>query len=218
MNVTLLKLGTAVGLTAATVLGAGGAQAMTVKGSGGSIPSVDTGGTGTPGDIFQSSVNVADSLIITEISVLLNDFRHTWIGDLNASLTHENSGTSVTLFDRPGKLTEDEFDFGDDSDFDGDYSFVNGLAPIPEFIDPNILAPGSYGPKNSFDAFVGINSFGTWTLSIADFAVEDSGSLESWQLNIEGTDAVPTPALLPGLVGMGMAAWRKRRQQALLDQ
>ncbi|MBT9318061.1 PTPA-CTERM sorting domain-containing protein [Leptothoe spongobia TAU-MAC 1115] len=38
------------------------------------------------------------------------------------------------------------------------------------------------------------------------------GSLESWQLNIEGTAAIPTPALLPGLIGMGMAALRKRRQ------
>ncbi|WP_281413309.1 PTPA-CTERM sorting domain-containing protein [Leptothoe spongobia] len=61
-------------------------------------------------------------------------------------------------------------------------------------------------------AFIGLNSFGTWTLSIEDLAEGDMGSLESWQLNIEGTAAIPTPALLPGLIGMGMAALRKRRQ------
>lgn len=218
MNLTLLKLGTAVGMTAAAVIAVGdSAKAMTVTGGGGFLPPAGTGGTGTPEDIFQSSINVTDSLIITELSVLLNDFRHTWIGDLKTSLTHENSGTSVTVFDRPGLSINPTF--GDDSEFDGNYVFADDADPIPEAIDPLVLLPGTYGPNDSFDAFVGLNSFGTWTLSIEDFAENDAGTLGSWQLDIKGTEAIPTPALLPGLIGMGMAAWRKRRQQedTLLD-
>ncbi|NEQ54428.1 MAG: PTPA-CTERM sorting domain-containing protein [Leptolyngbya sp. SIO3F4] len=211
MQGTLLKLGTAFGMTAVTVFVGGSAQALTITGIGGGVPPIGTGGSGTSDDIFQSSINVTDSLVITDLSVSLIDFQHTWLGDLKASLTHEDSGRSVTLFNRPGLSINPTF--GDSSDFGGNYTFADGFAPIPENIVPDILPSGTYGPNNSFATFNGLNPFGTWTLTIEDFAISDTGMLGIWQLNIENSETIPTPALLPGLIGMGMAALRKRRQQ-----
>ncbi len=39
-------------------------------------------------------------------------------------------------------------------------------------------------------------------------------ALDNVRVSTDGVSPVPTPALLPGLIGMGLAAWRKRRGEA----
>ncbi|MBU6230986.1 MAG: choice-of-anchor C family protein [Cyanobacteria bacterium REEB459] len=39
-------------------------------------------------------------------------------------------------------------------------------------------------------------------------------ALDNVRVSTDGVTSVPTPALLPGLIGMGVAAWRRRRAEA----
>ncbi|MEO0973099.1 MAG: hypothetical protein AAFX85_08380 [Pseudomonadota bacterium] len=57
---------------------------------------------GSPAGVTDTLV-VADSGALQDLNVFL-DITHTYVGDLTAILTHEDSGVSVTLMDRPGRV------------------------------------------------------------------------------------------------------------------
>jgi subtilisin-like proprotein convertase family protein len=185
-----LTLATAVGVALATASGASAAN-FQYSGTGGSIPD--------NGPAFTSSVTVNRDIIIDDISVLLASFQHTWVGDLTATLTHTDSGTSITLFDRLG-VPPDEF--GSSSDLSGDYTFADSGVPLPEF--PGDPVPQlTYQATSSFASlFAGLNARGTWTLAVQDSAEDDTGSFGSWNLDIEG-EAVPEPASVLSLLALG---------------
>lgn len=69
---------------------------------------------------------------------------------------------------------------------------------------------GLFGGDSDTLTFDVAGNFGS-TLTLADFATKWQGEPDSYQ--ISGTP-VPTPALLPGLIGMGVAALRKRKGEA----
>ncbi|WP_414548325.1 PTPA-CTERM sorting domain-containing protein [Anabaena sp. CCY 0017] len=61
----------------------------------------------------------------------------------------------------------------------------------------------SAGQLIGFQITTNDNRFGRASVTISDFSVA-----------ADPVDTViPTPAMLPGLIGMGIAAWRKKRQQ-----
>ena len=178
-------------------------------GQGGLIPG-GTGGIQTRFEIF-----VPDGGEIKDVKeVLLVGLNQTWAGDLLIVLTHKDTGTSVTLLDRPG---QPESLFGNSDDFAGDYSFQDGFPIIPEGTGAGgatVIAPGTYGPAGaggapqSLQAFVGEDKFGVWTLSITDFDAADNGSLGGWVLVLNN---VPAPGALALLGVAGLAARRRRR-------
>jgi probable HAF family extracellular repeat protein len=46
--------------------------------------------------------------------------------------------------------------------------------------------------------------------------INPDGNTEAWLADLDGTaTAVPTPAMLPGLLAIGYKTWRKRKQQAI---
>jgi len=49
-------------------------------------------------------------------------------------------------------------------------------------------------------------------LIIVGTGTDPNGAARSWLADLR---VIPTPAMLPGLIGMGIAAWRKRSQEEL---
>ncbi|WP_169978084.1 proprotein convertase P-domain-containing protein [Tautonia rosea] len=197
------------------------AETLTFTGAGGDIPQSSGG---TPG-VLTSDIVVSESLAITDVTVTLLGLTHTWVGDLIASLTHVDSGTTVDLFNRIDRTGNSGV--GDASDFNGDYAFndafTGDLWAAAKGGGNNFDIPGGdyfattvEGSVSLLSAFNGVLAAGTWRLSISDNADGDSGSLGSWQLRLT---AIPEPSsiVLVGLasvVGVGVGLHRRRRPHA----
>lgn len=185
---------------------AGVAGAQTFAGAGGAFP--DNGGPGNP---LISDIIVADTGGILDLNVSLLGATHTFVGDLIISVTHVDTGTSVTLVDRPG--VPDFSVFGWAYDLGGDYTFdddasttwqdVNGGVQDTAFV----IATGSYLGEGALSAFNGIDLSGTWRLSISDNAGADTGQIQGWSI----TAVVPSPASVAMLGMGGLVAARRRR-------
>ncbi len=72
-----------------------------------------------------------------------------------------------------------------------------------------------YGHAPTFDAD---NILTGWSGDFGEFSVSDTENRSAYRINLTHTPAVavPTPALLPGLLGMGLSLWRKRKEEALV--
>ncbi len=211
-----LSIVAAAGLAFGTATGAN-ATSFSGSGTGFSIP--DNNATGA-----SSTITITDDLIISDMTVTLNNLTHTWIGDLVASLTNLNTGTTVDLFNRIGRTGGSGF--GDSSNFGGNYSFndasTGNLWTTAAGIDTSTTIPtGEYfstttnGAVSLLSAFSGQSALGTWQLSIKDLAGGDTGSFASWSISGQG-QPVPEPASVLGLFAFGaMSAGSmiKRKQQ-----
>jgi hypothetical protein len=108
------------------------------------------------------------------------------------------------LFDKDGKLIAEDDDGG---------------SPVLQSLITQFLTAGNY--------YLGIakyphsptfNNAGILTGWSGDFGYtpSDQDNRSAYRINLTHTAAVPTPALLPGLVGMGLSIWRKRKEEALV--
>jgi subtilisin-like proprotein convertase family protein/Zn-dependent metalloprotease len=171
-------------------------------GNGGSFTTTDTAeianvtqytATDTPLNIpDNNATGITSTITITDTGTLIDadlqlDITHTWVGDLDATLTAPNGQTFV-LFDRIGS-DGDDYDntYFDDS---ASQSINSGTAPFS----------GAFQPDESFTSLNGnIDIAGDWTLTIVDNAGQDIGTLNSWSLflTVESTtSAVLTESLL----------------------
>ncbi|UOK42989.1 MULTISPECIES: reprolysin-like metallopeptidase [Flavobacterium] len=117
-----------------------------------------------------STITIANGGIISDVNITLN-VSHSWIGDTDATLTSP-AGTIVKLFDRP-------CDSAASGNENANATFDDSGA-IP-------VCPGLTGtviPTSPLSAFNGQTSTGIWTLKVTDRATNDSGTLNSWNLNI----------------------------------
>jgi subtilisin-like proprotein convertase family protein len=117
---------------------------------------------------------------ITDVNVDL-DITHTWIGDLDVTLTSP-MGTVVTLFTDicdsiPG--SEDMLVTLDDS-----AATAIEAAPCPA-----VFPPGTYRPETPalLSDFNGENPNGVWTLTVVDDNDADVGRINDWSLDITTT-------------------------------
>ncbi|MGD1703214.1 PEP-CTERM sorting domain-containing protein [Dapis sp. BLCC M229] len=185
--------------TIATLTAVSGADAASFSytGSGGNFPPTLT-----------TSITVTDDITIDDLSLDLNDFQHTWGGDVVATLSFDDgfdSVTSLVISNPLGGVASGNFDFN------GDYTFADGGNALPAI---NPIPEGTYAPVDSFiDTFGGLNAKGTWTLELSDsLEAADDGSLGSWDINIAST---PEPVSLFALFGIGAlgATSLKRKQK-----
>ncbi len=175
----------------------------------------DGSGTATGGGATTSSIFIGLGGTITDISIEI-DLTHTYAGDLVVTLTR--GVTTITIFDRPGVPPGS---VGSGSDFVGfGYIFEDGGGDLESAIYPVIPSTvplGTYAAQDSMlGAFGGTSLTGTWILSIEDFAGGDTGTLNSWTINLNESapPAVPEPStvVLFGASLLGFAAYRKRCQ------
>jgi len=75
---------------------------------------------------------------------------------------------------------------------------------------------GSIGIENQFQRFDNAPS----DIAIDELRISVTPGLKVSSFNVDNIDVapIPTPALLPGLIGIGVAALRKKREQDSVDQ
>jgi subtilisin-like proprotein convertase family protein len=202
--------GTVSAIASLTVLPAS-AVSFTGTGAGFNIP--DNNATGA-----SSTIVVPDSFSITDITVTLNNLTHAYIGDLIATLTHVDTGTTVSLFNRIGRVSSGT---GDSSNFGGNYSFndafTGNIWTVAASGDTFFVIPsGNYFPTGADSSTLvpiltslgGSQTAGNWRLTISDVDDISTGALGSWTLNLQETPiapvSVPESGSVLGLLALGL--------------
>lgn len=120
--------------------------------------------------VTTSTVEVTGDGKVLDLNVEL-DITHTWDSDLTATLFAPD-GTPVELFSNVGG-SGDNFS-ATVLDDEAATSITSGSAPFT----------GVFQPEGSLAAFNDMDAVGTWTLEISDNAKGDSGTLNSWSIEI----------------------------------
>jgi primary-amine oxidase len=125
-----------------------------------------------------TTLTIPDSGTIADLDVSL-DATHTWVGDLSFTLTHDGTGTSSTIVDRPG-IPGSDFGCGEDN-IDAILDDEATSAVENECSVPTAIA-GTFSPNQLLGLFNGENITGDWTLTISDNAPQDTGTLNEFCL------------------------------------
>jgi subtilisin-like proprotein convertase family protein len=116
---------------------------------------------------------------------------HTFASDLDITLTSP-TGTVVTVTTDNGA--------GNDNVFVGTVFDPSSADSVTDHVYTNLVAATLLGPEGSFDNFLGQDPNGTWTLTVADDAGGDAGTLVRWDLNVT-TSAPPSPTTPANFAG-----------------
>ncbi len=111
------------------------------------------------------------------------DITHSWAGDLIASVTHVDTGTTVVLWDRPGVPASTT---GTSADLTGGYVFTDTATTAWENLTS--FPAGEYRPVGSLASFNGQSVAGTWRLNVSDNAGADVGTVARWAVCIVAED------------------------------
>ena len=145
-----------------------------------------------------------DSIVIPQtgaaIAVRVDvDLAHTYIGDTRLVLTHVDSGTSATLYDRPG-FPAAQFGCAG-NDIVANFSDSASVLAEDECIDDTPGLSGDFLPIDPMSAFDGLPYNAEWRLEYYDdeAAGMDEGEFISWCISIDtifGDDfETPTPPM-----------------------
>jgi subtilisin-like proprotein convertase family protein len=189
-------------------------------------------GTSTPGVVSRDIV-ISDPGFISDLTVTITGLNHTYVGDLIATLTNVNTGTSVDLFNRIGRAAAPSYGnpFGDNSNFNGTYSFSNAFTadiwaaaaggttaftvPAGDYFASTFKTSGAtnVAPPSSLALFNGQSLSSTWRLTISDNAASDTGSFSGWTLSGQATPVPVPPQAVGTFLFAGLAAVKKRRSR-----
>ena len=156
-----------------------------------SIPDANTNG-------ITSTLTITDSGTLTDLNVAVQ-VEHAHVGDLAMTLTHVESGKTITLIENPSpnNLTcagnDINATFDDSATADAHTTCANEPA-----------LGGDLRPNQPLSTFNGDDFSGTWHLTLSDNQAGDTGSLTSWCLAPSGefTDASADFSDLPASYGL----------------
>ncbi len=155
---------------------------------------IPDGAGAAPGVLTASVAVPAAAATISDLDVVIEDLRHTFVGDLDIRLTSP-SGTTVTLLSRPGAGVAGAR--GNDLlNVVLDDEAAAAVDTIPD-VNPPGGYTGRYRPDQPLSAFDGQSRAGTWTLRVADVSQNDTGTLNSWSLTSGAFDCSDGPAPPP---------------------
>ncbi|HTG18107.1 MAG TPA: proprotein convertase P-domain-containing protein, partial [Blastocatellia bacterium] len=152
-------------------------------------PIVDNNPTGATSTIAVAGAGT----YVWDVNVTVN-ITHTFAADLDFTLTSP-SGTVVTLSTDNGGGNDNVFN---GTTFDDQ---ANPGSPIPYVGQPNQTVDNTYAnltvatlltPEEPLGAFNGSDPNGTWTLKIVDDLGGDSGTVNSWSMQITTFPTAPT--------------------------
>jgi subtilisin-like proprotein convertase family protein/uncharacterized protein YvpB len=155
-----------------------------------------------------NEIGVNDDISISDARFLVNvrlylDISHSFVGDLEVTLTNLISGETITTIDRPGTQP---FGCGNSNIVtildDGAAQLADDkCASFPHAIS------GIYLPAESLSTFTGKSASGTWRLNISDHYDNDIGSLNHWCLETQLSATMPTPTPTPTPVTLPSSAY-----------
>lgn len=119
------------------------------------------------------------------------DMNHAWVGDLSIRLVHQESGTSVTVLDRPG-IPASTWGCSSSNIM---ATFEDGASTVAEN-QCRSTVPAIFGnvkPNQPLANFQGEAVDGVWQLVVTDgYVSADGGTLNSWSLEVCTDGAAPT--------------------------
>lgn len=140
-----------------------------------------------------STLTVPGNPVFSDVDVEMF-IRHTYLGDLSATLTSPN-GTTVQLFDQPGVPASNFGCSEDDIDVTLDDDAANTADDLDNSCTGNVPSiSGIFQPIEALSVFNGQSAGGTWTLTVSDTFDEDGGEIDSWSIIGCSADAGAPPA------------------------
>ncbi len=126
-------------------------------------------------------INLPGDLVSIRINNL--DIRHTWVGDLRATLIAP-SGRSVRLFDRPGSPEELFGCNGENLNLSFRDNAPNSANDLENTCSDRPAIAGIFEPLDPFSLLYGSPATGNWRLRVQDFEAEDGGALLAWNIEV----------------------------------
>jgi subtilisin-like proprotein convertase family protein len=121
---------------------------------------------------------------------------HTNSADLDVTLTSP-IGTTVTLTTDNGGTFNDIFNgttWDDDANPAGQVPYTSNNTLVTDRLYLANGAVPALAPEEGLGAFVGQPVSGTWTLTVSDDTATNTGTLNAWSLNINGSPTPPSAA------------------------
>ncbi|MFO0893158.1 MAG: proprotein convertase P-domain-containing protein [Isosphaeraceae bacterium] len=171
----------------------------------------DNNSTGITSTLF-----VPDSVVVTDLDLILNQLLHASVSDLRIELTSPHGTTAVVVKAAPegGILSG----LGTRGNFIGTTFDDQAPTNLRDAVFDNHT--GTYNINHAsvgnspLAIFNGEDAKGTWTLRVSDRARLDTGELDAWSLRLSFSP-VPEPSslilLALGLAGAGAFARARRR-------
>lgn len=122
---------------------------------------------------------------IGDLDLVGLNINHTYIHDLRISLTSPQNTTVVLV----NQVCNAEDNYSNITLDDEAAAAIGSTCPP--------TANASYRPGNPLSAFDGQNPTGTWTLTVQDIDVQDTGTLTAWGLRVSGPVQCATPTITP---------------------
>lgn len=145
--------------------------------------------TASPGAVISSTLPVTSSQItvmgvtdpVRDVSCQIA-VTHTFVGDLDITLTDPSGGATVHLFDSAGGSADGLSILFDDE----------GRSFGPPFNSSEAMQPagGSLG-SSALSIFDNVVADGAWTLEVADNFTGEDGILDSWELRFDTATLIP---------------------------
>jgi subtilisin-like proprotein convertase family protein len=131
------------------------------------------------------SFNIASADVIAGLTVSIQA-THTWVGDLQFTLTHDDTATSALIYDQPGNPASTFGCSGDD--IDTDLADANGSSVENACAAAVPTISGALAPSpDALSAFDGESLGGDWSLFVVDNAGGDTGTLNTWCVDNPGS-------------------------------
>ena len=133
-----------------------------------SLPIPDGAGAEVSGGSVSNTINVPITGIISDVNIGLN-VTHTWPNDLLINISNPGNVTQVPVWDRACA---------------GNNNFNVTLNDGSPAFTCVANMTGTFSPSSPLTAFNGGQANGTWTLSVEDFYNVDTGTLNSWFVQV----------------------------------
>ncbi len=150
-----------------------------------------TGTDGTGG--ITDTISYPENGVISDVNVR-TEITHTWRSDLQMHVSYSvgAAGNIVLAADHGGFNEDDYFATFDDESANGTCATVCGSGTTPA-----CTAAGATDcvPDVALSAFDTLTSPGDWTITICDDAGGDTGTLDLWEMTVDGSDELPIELL-----------------------
>ncbi|MEO1574667.1 MAG: thrombospondin type 3 repeat-containing protein, partial [Pseudomonadota bacterium] len=130
----------------------------------------------TPAGLDSTTLLAADG-IVSALDVFV-DVEHTYVGDVAVTLTHEDTGTSAIIIDRPGWSGSGFGCGGNDILATLDDDAAESVED--QCLTVGVAIEGTFAPNNPLGVFEGEALAGEWTLNVSDNAMIDFGTMKEW--------------------------------------